>query len=472
MDKQETQSKTRQQNSKYEIDMTTGSILPKMLRFTLPLMLSSMLQLLFNAADIIIVGKSGENGDFYMGAVGSNGALINLLIGLFIGLSVGSNVVAARCFGAKEDEELSKTVHTSMMVALVSGALLTVAGLIFSKQMLVLMDTPEELIEYSSRYLSIYFLGMIPTTVYNFGSALLRAIGDTKRPLYYLTAAGILNVILNIITVLVFDLNVSGVAIATVVSQTMSAALVVRCLMKESGGIKLVPSKLRFDRAKLAQIIRIGLPAGLQGTLFSLSNVVIQSSINKFGPVVVSGNSAAANLEGFVYVAMNSFYQAVISFVSQNFGVRKYKRIVRSLLTGVACAVVVGLVLGISLTICGNPLLHIYANSQEVVDAGEVRFLYVAAPYFLCGIMDTLVGGLRGIGYSFAPMVVSLMGACVFRIIWIKTIFAIMPGASISWVYISYPISWALTAAVHAVCFFFLLRRVKRKYPPEPGVDE
>ena len=417
MDKQETQSKTRQQNSKYEIDMTTGSILPKMLRFTLPLMLSSMLQLLFNAADIIIVGKSGENGDFYMGAVGSNGALINLLIGLFIGLSVGSNVVAARCFGAKEDEELSKTVHTSMMVALVSGALLTVAGLIFSKQMLVLMDTPEELIEYSSRYLSIYFLGMIPTTVYNFGSALLRAIGDTKRPLYYLTAAGILNVILNIITVLVFDLNVSGVAIATVVSQTMSAALVVRCLMKESGGIKLVPSKLRFDRAKLAQIIRIGLPAGLQGTLFSLSNVVIQSSINKFGPVVVSGNSAAANLEGFVYVAMNSFYQAVISFVSQNFGVRKYKRIVRSLLTGVACAVVVGLVLGISLTICGNPLLHIYANSQEVVDAGEVRFLYVAAPYFLCGIMDTLVGGLRGIGYSFAPMVVSLMGACVFRII-------------------------------------------------------
>ena len=468
MNKQETTRK----NSKYEIDMTTGSILPKMLRFTLPLMLSSMLQLLFNAADIIVVGKSGENGDFYMGAVGSNGALINLLIGLFIGLSVGSNVIAARCFGAKEDEELSKTVHTSMMVALVSGALLTVAGLIFSKQMLILMDTPEELLEYSSRYLSIYFLGMIPTTVYNFGSALLRAIGDTKRPLYYLTAAGFLNVILNIITVLVFDLNVSGVAIATVVSQTMSAALVVRCLMKESGGIKLVPSKLRFDRAKLAQIIRIGLPAGLQGTLFSLSNVVIQSSINKFGPVVVSGNSAAANLEGFVYVGMNSFYQAVISFVSQNFGVRKYKRIVRSLLTGVACAVVVGLVLGISLTICGNPLLHIYANSQEVVNAGEVRFLYVAAPYFLCGIMDTLVGGLRGIGYSFAPMVVSLMGACVFRIIWIKTIFAIMPDASIIWVYISYPLSWALTATVHAVCFFFLLRRVKRKYPPEPGIDE
>ncbi len=447
-------SKEAVKSSKYEIDMTTGAILPKMLRFTLPLMASSMLQLLFNAADIIIVGKSGEMGDYYMGAVGSNGALINLLIGFFIGLSVGSNVIAARCFGSKDDEGLSKTVHTSMMIAIVSGALLTVVGLLLSRQMLVLMGTPDELIGYSTTYLMIYFLGMIPTTVYNFGSSLLRAIGDTRRPLYYLTIAGVLNVLLNIFTVLVLDLNVAGVAIATVVSQTVSATLVVICLMREKGAIRFEWKKLSVDKSKLGQIVRIGLPAGLQGTLFSLSNVVIQSSINKFGPDVVSGNSAAANLEGFVYVAMNSFYQAVISFVSQNFGQRNYKRIVKSQLIGIACA-----------TVVGKPLLHIYAQSQSVIDAGEIRFYYVAAPYFLCGIMDSLVGGLRGIGYSFAPMVVSLMGACVFRLVWIWGLFAVNPNAPITAVYISYPISWALTAAVHAVCFVVLLKKVKKKYP-------
>lgn len=458
-------SKEAVKSSKYEIDMTTGAILPKMLRFTLPLMASSMLQLLFNAADIIIVGKSGEMGDYYMGAVGSNGALINLLIGFFIGLSVGSNVIAARCFGSKDDEGLSKTVHTSMMIALVSGALLTVVGLLLSRQMLVLMGTPDELIGYSTTYLMIYFLGMIPTTVYNFGSSLLRAIGDTRRPLYYLTIAGVLNVLLNMFTVLVLDLNVAGVAIATVVSQTLSATLVVICLMREKGAIRFEWKKLSVDKSKLGQIVRIGLPAGLQGTLFSLSNVVIQSSINKFGPDVVSGNSAAANLEGFVYVAMNSFYQAVISFVSQNFGQRNYKRIVKSQLIGIACATVVGLVLGLGLTFVGKPLLHIYAQSQSVIDAGEIRFYYVAAPYFLCGIMDSLVGGLRGIGYSFAPMVVSLMGACVFRLVWIWGLFAVNPSAPITAVYISYPISWALTAGVHAICFVVLLKKVKKKYP-------
>ena len=435
-------SKEAVKSSKYEIDMTTGAILPKMLRFTLPLMASSMLQLLFNAADIIIVGKSGEMGDYYMGAVGSNGALINLLIGFFIGLSVGSNVIAARCFGSKDDEGLSKTVHTSMMIALVSGALLTVVGLLLSRQMLVLMGTPDELIGYSTTYLMIYFLGMIPTTVYNFGSSLLRAIGDTRRPLYYLTIAGVLNVLLNMFTVLVLDLNVAGVAIATVVSQTVSATLVVICLMREKGAIRFEWRKLSVDKSKLGQIVRIGLPAGLQGTLFSLSNVVIQSSINKFGPDVVSGNSAAANLEGFVYVAMNSFYQAVISFVSQNFGQRNYRRIVKSQLIGIACATVVGLVLGLGLTFVGKPLLHIYAQSQSVIDAGEIRFYYVAA-----------------------PMVVSLMGACVFRLVWIWGLFAVNPSAPITAVYVSYPISWALTAAVHAVCFVVLLKKVKKKYP-------
>ena len=449
----------------YKIDMCEGPILPKMLRFALPLMASSLLQLLFNAADIIVVGQFC--GDASMAAVGSNGSMVNLLTNFFIGLSVGTNVLAARYFGANNHDELSKTVHTSILISLISGVFLTFVGLFAAGKMLVLMQTPESVLGLAEIYLRIYFLGMTATTVYNFGSALLRAIGDTKRPLYYLIIAGILNVILNLIFVIVFNLDVAGVGIATVISQIVSAVLVVRCLMRETGGIQLILKELRIDRTKLFQIIRIGLPAGIQGTLFSLSNVVIQSSINLFGENVVAGNAAAANLEGFVYVAMNAFYQAVISFASQNFGKRDYKRINKSLLIGLACVTVTGLVLGLALTYFGNELMWIYTDSEIVVQAGLVRFKYVAAIYFLCGIMDCLVGGLRGIGYSFAPMVVSLLGACVLRLVWIATVFNIPEFHVIETVYISYPISWAVTALVHAVCFVFLLKRVKRKYPPE-----
>jgi putative MATE family efflux protein len=450
---------------KYEIDMCSGPIFTKMLLFSLPLILSGLLQLFFNAADIIVVGQFC--GDASMAAVGSNGSLVNMITNLFIGLSVGTNVLAARYFGSKNHEELSKTVHTSILVSIVSGIFLTFVGFFSAKQMLILMKTPEDVINLATVYLRIYFLGMTASTVYNFGSAVLRAIGDTKRPLYYLSISGALNVVLNVIFIVFFKMDVVGVALATIITQYIAAGLIIRCLMRESDGIKLVPSKLRFDRDKLIRIIKIGLPAGIQGTLFSLSNVVIQSSINLFGKVVVAGNAAAANLEGFVYVAMNAFYQSIISFTSQNFGRRNYKRIIRIQLIGQACSFVTGLLLGNLLLIFGKQLLTIYSGTPEVINAGIMRLEFIATMYFLCGMMDCFVGGLRGIGYSFIPMIVSLVGAVGFRIVWIATVFRIPQFHNVSTVYISYPISWAITGGVHCICFILMIRKLKRKYPED-----
>ena len=329
---------------KYEMDMCSGSILKKMLMFTLPLMLSSILQLLFNAADIVVVGRFA--GDNSLAAVGSTTALINLLTNLFVGLSIGANVTAARNYGGKREDALSRTVHTAVTISIVSGVILTVIGVVGTKEMLRLMSTPDEIIDLAADYLRIYFAGITATTIYNFGSALLRAIGDTKRPLYYLLAAGAVNVVLNLLFVIVFKMDVSGVALATIISESLSAFLVIRCLMRETGAIKLDLKKLRVHKAELISIIRIGLPAGFQGIVFALSNVVIQSSVNLFGNIVVAGNSAAANIEGFVYMAMNSFYQATLSFMSQNFGAGEYKRLNKILACGELCVVVVGLVLG------------------------------------------------------------------------------------------------------------------------------
>ena len=312
--------------------MCSGSIFKKMLMFALPLMCSSILQLLFNAADIVVVGRFA--GDNALAAVGSNTALINLLTNLFVGLSIGSNVLTARYYGAKQEKDLKETVHTSMMLSIYSGILLTVIGVVAARQILTWMQAPEEVIGLAELYLRIYFVGMTATMIYNFGSAILRAIGDTKRPLYYLLAAGVVNVVLNLFFVIVCRLGVAGVAIATVISQTISAFLVVRCLMKEQGAIRLELKELRIEKDKLMRILQIGLPAGFQGIVFSLSNVVIQSAINSFGAIAVAGNSAAANIEGFVYMAMNAFYQATISFTSQNFGAKKKDRINKILFAG------------------------------------------------------------------------------------------------------------------------------------------
>ena len=446
---------------KYEIDMCSGSVFRKMLLFAIPLMCSSILQLLFNAADIVVVGRFA--GDNALAAVGSNTALINLFTNLFIGLSVGTNVLAARYYGAKKEADLRETVHTSILLSIYSGVILTIVGVAGARFLLELMKAPSEVIGLATLYLRILFLGMPSMMVYNFGSAILRAVGDTKRPLYYLLGAGIINVILNLFFVITCQMGVAGVGLATVISQTISAALVVRCLMQEKGGIQLELKALSISKDKLAKILKIGLPAGFQGTVFSLSNVVIQSAVNSFGPIAVAGNSAASNIEGFVYMAMNTFYQATISFTSQNFGAKEYKRIYKILAAGEIYVIATGVILGNLAVFFGESLLHMYSSNAEVIVAGMARLRIICTIYALCGIMDVLVGALRGIGYSVIPMIVSLVGACGLRLVWIATVFQIPQYHSLTTVYLSYPITWTITLTVHAVTFALAARKVLRE---------
>ena len=453
------QKTNNNQSKKYEIDMIHGPLLGKILLFTLPLMASSILQLLFNAADIIVVGRYA--GSDALAAVGSTGALINLLTNMFIGFSVGANVLVARYYGAGKPDEVSETVHTSVMLSIIGGILLAAIGIIFASPLLELMGTPENVLPLAALYVRIYFAGMPAILLYNYGSAILRAIGDTKRPLYYLAVAGVLNIILNLIFVIVFEMSVAGVALATILSQTLSAILVIRCLMHTEGGCHLDLHQLKIHSHKLWKILQLGLPAGLQGSIFSLSNVLIQSSVNSFGAIAMAGNSAAANIEGFTYVAMNSFYQAAITFVSQNMGAMEFKRIRKIAWQCLACVTVTGALLGNLSFFFGHQLLGIYSDEAEVIRYGIYRLEVIGTTYFLCGIMDVCVGCLRGIGYSFLPMVVSLLGACGFRILWIFTVFK--GHHDLHTLYISYPISWAITASVHMICFLILYRRMVKK---------
>ena len=451
----------RKNKVKNEIDMCNGPILKKMLIFTLPLMCSSMLQLLFNAADIIVVGRFA--GDTALAAVGSTSSLVLLLSNLFIGLSVGANVLAARYFGAQRGNELSKAVHTSLLLSMISGVVLTLMGVFLAKPILQMMDTPDNVLNLSVLYLRIYFLGMPAMLLYNFGSAILRAKGDTKRPLIYLSIAGVLNVSLNLILVIVFNMGVAGVGIATATSQFVSAGLMLRCLSKEKGGFRFSFKKLRIHKDKLSTILKIGLPAGIQSTLFSLSNVLIQASINSFGDTAMAGSAAAGNIEGFVYVAMNAFYQAAITFTSQNVGAGKYHRVRPIMIRAVICVTITGLVLGNLAYGFGNFLLLFYTTSPAVVVEGLRRLSYVSAWYFICGIMDTLVGIFRGLGYSIVPMLVSLIGACGLRIIWIMTIFQIPMFHTLDIIYLSYPVTWLVTAGTHFICYVIIMRRLKDK---------
>ncbi len=445
-------------NKKYEIDMCRGSVFKKMLLFAIPLMCSSILQLLFNAADIVVVGRFA--GDNALAAVGSNSALINLLTNLFVGLSIGSNVLTAQYYGAKKDTDLKETVHTSMLISIYSGLILTVIGILGARVLLEMMQAPPEVLDLAVLYLRIYFVGMTSTMVYNFGSAILRAVGDTKRPLYYLLGAGIINVILNLFFVIACKMGVAGVALATAVSQTISAVLVVRCLIQEQSGIHLELKELAISKEKFFRIMRIGLPAGFQGTVFSLSNVVIQSAVNSFGNIAVAGNSAAANIEGFVYMAMNAFYQATISFTSQNYGASQYKRIYKILFTGELYVIITGIVLGNLAVFLGDSLLGIYSPSTKVIAAGMARLKIICTVYALCGVMDVLVGALRGIGYSVVPMIVSLIGACGLRLLWVATIFKIPQYHNLTTVYLSYPITWTITLTVHAITFAVAAHKV------------
>jgi putative MATE family efflux protein len=452
----------------YEIDMVNGPLLGKMLAFYFPLMFSSVLQLLFNAADVIVVGQyAGSNA---LAAVGSTSSLINLLTNLFIGLSVGVNVLAAHYYGAKQDAEMKDMVHTAIVTALGAGILLLVLGVALAGPALTAMGTPEDVIDMSILYMRIYFLGMPFSMLYNFGSAVLRAIGDTRRPMSYLFFAGVVNVILNLFFVISLHMGVAGVATATALSQGISAVLVLRCLMMSEGAYKLILTELRADREMIARMMKIGLPAGLQGSLFSISNVLIQSSVNSFGSLVMAGNTAASNIEGFVYVSMNAFQQTAISFTGQNYGAMKYRRILKIAGICLASVTVVGLVLGNAAYFFGTPLLKLYISGdhiEEIVGYGLLRLSFICVPYFLCGIMDTMVGVLRGMGYSVMPMLVSLSGACLFRVIWIYTVFH--AHRSLEVLYVSYPISWALTFSVHLICFIVVYRKMIKKASAAPA---
>ena len=447
----------------YEMDMCSGPILSKMLVFAIPLMLSSILQLLFNAADIVVVGRfAGSNA---LAAVGSTSSLINLLVSVFNGLSIGVNVLVARYLGARDAQNTHETVHTAVLVSIVSGLMLVVLGISLAAPLLTLMGTPDDVLPLSTLYIRIYFAGMPFTMLYNFGSAIMRSTGDTKRPLYFLAFSGVVNVVLNLILVVFFHMSVAGVAIATVTSQAISAILVMACLLRMDGLCRVEVKQLHIYKDKLISMIRIGLPAGLQGALFNVSNVLIQSSVNSFGSVAMAGNSASANIEGFIYMGMNAIYQTVLSFISQNLGAKQYKRITRVAVTGVGLVAIIGVVLGGLALLCDTQLLSIYSDTADVVTFGLKRMWIIAPTYFICGMMDVIMGCNRGLGYSIMPMIVSLAGACGFRILWIFTVFAANP--TLETLYTSYPISWAITAAAHAICFVIVKRKLDRSVKVE-----
>lgn len=441
-----------------QIDMTEGPIFSKLLKFSIPLIASSVLQLLFNAADVVVVGRFA--GDNSLAAVGSTGSLINLLINLFMGLSVGTNVVVAHYFGAKKFNELQDTIHTAVLVSIYSGLILTVVGVLGAKPILTFMQAPTDVLNLAAVYLRIYFGGITATMVYNFGSAILRAKGDTQRPLYILLGAGILNFVLNLIFVIVFKMDVAGVGLATVISQVIAAILVIFILIREPDEFHLNLKKLRINRMIFTRIVKIGLPAGFQGIMFSFSNVIIQSSVNTFGATMIAGNSAAVNLESFIYTAMNGFSQGALTFCSQNMGAGRTDRIKKIVWISQASIIVIGAVLGAVFLFFGTELLGIFSTNPEVIKAGMSRLWIIFTTYFLCGMMDGMANSIRGIGHSLMPVISSLIGACLFRIIWLFTIFLIPQFHTPTTIFLSYPISWTLTFIANVVFYNKYLRKL------------
>lgn len=439
----------------YQINMTEGNILPKIIKFSIPLMLSGMLQLFFNAADVIVVGRYA--GDEALAAVGSTGALINLLINLFIGISIGASVLMGQAIGARDYNDAQDSLHTAMLTGLIGGIIMIFVGQVVSRPMLELMQTPDDVIELSSLYMKIYFMGMPGFMLYNFGAAILRAAGDTKRPLYYLFVSGIVNVILNLYFVIVLKMSVDGVAYATIISEAISAILIVICLMRSDGYLNLSLRKLKIDGKKFIEMLKIGIPSGFTGIVFSVSNMLIQSSINSFGKLVMAANTAASNLEGFVYNAMNSIYQTALAFASQNMGAKKLDRVDDVLKKSLLVVSGVGLFFGVGAYLLGEILLRLYTPNQEVIDIAMLRLLVISTSYFLCGIMDVYSGVIRGMGFSFTPMLVSMFFVCAFRVFWICTIFERFHE---QWVlYISYPVSWTITI----IAYFFTYKIVRKK---------
>ena len=440
--------------------MCNGTIMDKLISFSLPLMLSGILQLMFNAVDIIVVGRF--SGSSALAAVGSTTALINVFTNLFIGISLGANVLAARFYAAGREKEMSETVHTAITLALISGIVMAFVGLFFSRLALEWMDTPADVIDQSALYMKIYFIGMPFFMLYNYGAAILRAVGDTKRPLFFLMISGAINALLNLLLVIVFHLGVAGVAIATVISQMISCFLVLHCLCRSESSYRLQFSKLMIRGIYFKQILQVGLPAGIQSTVINFSNVLLQSSVNSFGSIAMAGYTAANNIFGFLYVSVNSITQACMSFTSQNYGVGRHKRMDRVLLDCLILSVVVSGVLGGSAYLFGPQLLTIYTKDPQVIACGVEILLYTTVTYFLCGIMDLFPGALRGMGHSAVPMILSVIGTVGMRIFWIYLIFPAQRSLSV--LFISYPASWIFTIIMQVICFFLVRKKVHRDH--------
>lgn len=447
-----------------DVDMIHGPLLKNVLVYTIPIILTSLLQLLFNAADLIIVSRYSEIKSIAMAAVSATGSITTLIVNMFIGLSVGGGVRVAHAFGAQDSEEAHKTVHTAMLFAVLSGIFVTFVGMTFCETFLTWMGTPDTVLPLSATYMRFYFAGAISMMVYNFGASILRAVGDSKRPLYFLAIAGVLNVLLNLIFVVVFNMHVDGVALATTISQTVSAALVVLALMHRDDACRLFIKDLRIHKKQFLKMLKIGIPAGIQGSTFSISNVIIQSSINSFGDIAMRGNGAASNIEGFVWNIMNAFQQTALNFIGQNMGAKNYDRLRKIMWTCLGCVTVAGLVFGNAAYLAGDKLLGIYITDMpEAIPYGLLRMSFLAAPYFLCGTMDVMTGALRGAGRSVSAMIITIAGVVGIRIVWIFTIFQIPQFHTLRSLYFSYPISWAVTLIIEFVYFMVVTGKLKKQ---------
>ena len=441
-----------------DLDMCNGPLFSKILIFALPIMAMNMLQLLFNAADMVVVGRF--SGSEALGAVGATGSLINLIVNLFMGLSVGTSVIMAQDYGAGKPIEISCSVHTSISISIIAGIIVMAAGLILCEPLLNIMGTPEDIIHLSVLYMKIYFLGLPASMVYNFCAAILRAIGDSRRPMNFLIISGIVNVMLNLLFVIVLNMSVKGVAWATVISQYLSMLLVLNCLYKTDRAIRFTPQKLCIDRQKLKEILKIGLPAGMQSMLFSISNVLIQSAVNSFGSVMVAASSAAGNIEGFVGTTMNAYYNAAITFTGQNMGAKKYDRIDTIAKICTILIFATWIILGGAVLLFGRSLLSLYTSNPEVIELGFLRMKVMMAAYFTCGTMNVFPGLTRGMGYSILPMLCTLVGACLMRIVWLATVFTWYPTVVV--LFLCYPVSWALAGLGQVGSFFYARRQIRK----------
>ena len=448
---------------RYEMDMTSGNLFKKIVKFSIPLMLTGILQLLYNAADLIIVGQF-SNEPNALGAVGSTSSLINLTVNLFMGLSVGANVVTARTYAAKNKERLSKVVHTAISIAAISGVFLAIFGFVFAEQLLDMMNNPNEL---ALKYIRIYFVGIPVMMIYNFAASILRGVGDTKRPMYYLMISGAINVVLNLFFVVVFKMDVDGVALATILSQLIACIMIMSCLMKTKQAYRFEIKKITISKDELIDIVKIGLPAGIQGSIFSISNVVIQSGVNRFGNIVINGNSAAQSIGGFVYTAMNSVYHAALAFTGQNVGAKKYYNIKKIAIYSLLFVTMVGLTTGGFATLFSKQLIGIYTKDPTEIEIGVIRVWIYCIPYFLYGMIDVMVGLLRGLGKSLTPMIVSIIGIVGFRILWVYLIFYPIADFenmyNVIYLYISYPISWIVTLSIHTTMFLIVYKKLMKK---------